>query len=151
MKLSIDPSINDLGWCTFDGSWHHGTISPKGNTLPAKLEFIGYALKAVCQNPSELIVEYPQHFGGSVKGSIAAVDGTCFGLAAIAGYIQGYYGLRPSKVFHYLPSTWKGSVPKAGMLYRFEHEFGYAARTDHEAEASLLLKYHMEQINKLAK
>lgn len=147
MKLSIDPSINDLGWATFNGSWHYGTISPKGETLPARLEFISYALKAVCSDPSELIVEYPQ-FEQSARGSIAAVKGYTFGLAAIAGFLQGHFSLRSNRVFHYTPAEWKGQIPIQGIKYRFAHKFGHEPKTEHEAHAAMLLDFHINKLDK---
>lgn len=153
MILSIDPSIRHLGWATKDGiHWDHGTINiPQNKTLAETLIYIVVKLNTeVCLDgaPEFLVCEYPEFFQGSEKGAIAAVDGTTFGLATIAGFLQGYYKRPANKTFFYKPSQWKGQVPKKGMEYRFLQRFGYPARTDHEAEAALLLDYH---INKLVK
>lgn len=150
MILAIDPSIRHLGWATLEGGhWNHGTINvPKNKTLPETLIYIAVKLnnEVCCGNvPEILIVEYPEFFQGSEKGATAAVLGTTLGLAAVAAFLQGYYK-RPSKdTFFYTPSQWKGQVPKDGMTYRFMKRFGYWAKTDHEAEAALLLQYHLDQ------
>lgn len=157
MILSIDPSIRHVGWATRSVTsnlpyWDHGTINiPQGKQLPDILVYIVDKLnaEACCGDPpSKLIIEFPEFFQGSEKGAIAAVQGTVLALPAIAGFLQAYYKLHPSKVFHYRPSEWKGQVPKKGMLYRFEQCFGYKAKTDHEAEAALLLNYHLNLKNK---
>jgi Holliday junction resolvasome RuvABC endonuclease subunit len=156
MILAIDPSINSLGWATFDrnvlvGSkqWEHGTIRPPAlRTIPHILNYISKALNeaVTCgERPTKLIIEYPQFFASSEKGATAAVQGTTFGLAAIAGHLQGYYQMKPIDVIHYTPSQWKGQVPKNGMMYRFEKRFGYVAPNDHEAEAMLMLDYYLNQ------
>lgn len=149
MIVSIDPSIRNLGWATKDGSnWDHGTIVLSKRGLPYQLEEIARRLNVdatLATQPNVFIVEYPEFFAGSEKGAIAAVDGTTFGLAAIAGYLQAYWRMPANKTFFYKPSIWKGQVPKQGMMYRFKKRFGYNASNDHEAEAALLLQYHLDQ------
>jgi hypothetical protein len=153
MILSIDPSIRNVGWAIKDGAnWEHGTIRiPKGLTLPETFIKLAIVLNnEICYSnvPEFLICEYPEFHGGSEKGATAAVNGTTFGLAAICGFLQGYYKRPASKTFFYTPSKWKGQVPKDGMLYRFEQYFGYPAKTDHEAEAAMMLVYHLNKVVK---
>lgn len=156
MILAIDPSIRNLGWATYEGvwntgNWKHGTLEiPSGLTIPEVLHFIGKQLKykILDNDPTVLVVEYPEFFQGSQKGAVAAVKGTTFGLAAIAGYLQGFFKLngQNGKVVHYTPSQWKGQIPKAGMLHRFYKRFGYPAPNDHEAEAALMLDYYLDNL-----
>lgn len=153
MILAIDPSINNLGWATYNSkikqSWNLGTIQiPKGTSLTNVLDYIGYNLLNVIwleetERPNKIIIEYPEFFAGSQKGATAAVQGTTFGLAAIAGFLQGYFRMQPGDVILYKPSEWKGQIPKEGMMYRFQKRFGYKAKTDHEAEAALMLDYYL--------
>lgn len=153
MILSIDPSIRHLGWATKDGSfWEHGTINlpqRENSELPKTLIDIAVKLKRSMGTDSfrlidALVVEYPEFHGGT-KGATAAVMGSTFGLAAIAGFLQGYFKVPAERTFFYKPSEWKGQVPKEGMEYRFKKKFGYAPKTDHEAEAALLLDYHINK------
>lgn len=151
MILAIDPSIRTLGWAIRGfpiSTTETGTIRPKRRELPYVLEEITKLLNrdVTCgEKPDILIVEYPQFFASSERGAVAAVDGTTLGLAAIAGHLQGYWQLPANHVFHYTPSEWKGQIPKEGMLYRFKKLYGYAAPNDHEAEAALLLDYHLKK------
>lgn len=146
--LAIDPSIKFIGWALHDTErrkWTIGTIIlPPQKFLPDTLNKLGKKLNlAVNHNYIDLlVVEYPEFFQGSVKGAVAAVNGTTFGLAAIAGFLQAFLDV---KTVHYKPSEWKGQIPKKGMTYRFKHHFGYAAETDHEAEAALLLLHHLSK------
>lgn len=146
IMLAIDPSIRHVGWATKVGDKRrHGTIEvPQGLPLPEVLHIIRRRLHVVLEGeiPTWLIVEYPEFHTGQ-KGATAAVQGTTFGLAAIAGFLQGYWRLSPNCVFHYRPSQWKGQVPKDGMKYRFQKRFGYWPNTDHEAEAALMIDYHL--------
>lgn len=148
--LAVDPSIRELGWAiqtTKPYNFYRGCISiPQGLLLPEVLGGIGERIPVdKFGKITELVVEYPEFFQGSQKGAVAAVNGTTFGLAAIAGYLQGFYGLTHRQVFHYRPSEWKGQIPKAGMMYRFKRRFGYSATNDHEAEAALLLDFHLKK------
>lgn len=149
--LAIDPSINNLGWTTYNTTnkeWKMGTVSPPKAELPERLAFIFAAIRArIDILPNVLICEFPQ-FENSVRGSAAAVQGYTFGLAAICGYLQGAFNVLPNLTFFYTPNQWKGQIPIDGIKYRFERKFGFKPKTEHEAHAAMLLDYHF---NKLAK
>lgn len=153
MILAVDPSIRHVGWATKAVNsvrypiWQHGTIHvPQGKTLPQTLGYIARRLsERACSTPTTLIVEYPEFHGGE-KGATAAVQGTTFGLAAVAGYLQAFFEMQSKDTFFYTPSQWKGQVPKKGMEYRFEKLMGYTPKTDHEAEALLMIQYHLTNL-----
>lgn len=155
--LAIDPSVNALGLAVSDGKnwWDFETISPKGNTLPERLDSIRCEIKAVLpigftEDVFHLIVEYPQ-WENSARGGVAAVKGYTLGLSAIAGYLQGAFRVSSRQTFFYTPNQWKGQTPIKGIEYRFLKKFGYSASSEHVAHAAMMLDYHLQQINKLAK
>lgn len=148
--LSIDPSINRIGWALFDTAagdfnqltnWNFGQLCPpRAGTLSVKLA----GIKAHFSQASadHLVCEMPSFFN-SERGRIAAREGDMNKLTLVIGTI---YGCVPgAELFLYTPQTWKGSVPKEITRKRFLRAFGDSGsyKLNHDiVDAIMLLRYH---------
>lgn len=156
--FSFDPSINDIGWCvkTNLGSWEGGTISlPSEFNLPQRLNRIKRILHdtVYSQSIEQIVYEQPT-FMTSTKGKIAAQKGYTIDLGIVCGFIIGCFDISPHDTFCYTPQQWKGSVPKRVTEAKYYREFsiqdtGDRHISDHEIDATMLLKYHCEKMKYL--
>ncbi len=140
--LAIDPSVNNLGWATYDFSlgaemynivgegWHYGLIHPKGSNLQNKWKDAYFKLKEVIgkdKHISHLAFEWPQYFNG-LRGRLAAQQNYTVNLASLIGYLAGKLGVKAEFVSLWTPVQWKGSVPKYVTSSKFVRLFGHSAR-----------------------
>jgi hypothetical protein len=140
MLVAIDPSVNNLGWASYDvnlgqnlydidsGAWKFGLIHPKSGgrqEMPYKWRDAFYKLKVALEGgwPTHMAAEWPNFFSG-YRGKIAAMRGHTLGLAGQVGYIAGRFGLRAEAVLLCSPQQWKGSVPKRVTQAKFLRLFG---------------------------
>lgn len=143
MKLSIDPSINDVGWSTVseEGEYEWGYISvpPKIQELDARCAYICQQLPV--QEVDRLIIEYPQWMNCD-RGQIAAQQGYTIALGYVCGYISHYF--KDAALFLYTPNQWKGQLPKKAVQARFLRLFGDEHKhvVSHAYEATMMLYYH---------
>lgn len=144
MKLSIDPSINDVGWSTLkpedDYEWGYIKVPPKIQELDSRCAYICTELPP----PSEieqLIIEYPM-FMNADRGQIAAQKGYTIDLGYVCGYLSRHF--KDSALFLYNPVTWKGQLPKTAIQTRFLHLFGEEHKhvISHAYEACMMLVWH---------
>lgn len=152
--IAIDPSVNHVGWATYSSKskeWDWGLIEPRRGSLPFRMESIFAKLQLKIKFPitevTDLVVEYPTFFEGT-KGAIAAKMGYTNDLACIAGYIAGRCNISSLHINYFLPSEWKGNMPKTAIEHRFRREFGHIAAqstTDHEQEAVMLGKFYLKE------
>jgi hypothetical protein len=139
--VSIDPSINNVGWALVDGltrdehgvwddsntSWRWGDWKIGSNSLSYKLreiaEWMIVEFDGLDSDEDWLVLEYPAYFG-SAKGQVAAQMGHTLGLATIDGYLPGFFRL-PSGSFHFVTANqWKGNLSKEMTRKRFFHRLG---------------------------
>jgi hypothetical protein len=162
--LSVDPSINSLGWATatpnslpssagdytwnsFD--WKCGTFTPQGINLESKLYSIGKFLNRI-YSIEELVIEWPTFFN-SEKGRIAARAGYTVQLGAICGYIIGFFNLSPLHIHLYTPQQWKGNAPKRATSVKFIRTFPDQKNRlrllgHDEIDAIMLLHHHFTKV-----
>lgn len=158
MKIvSIDPSINDVGWCVIDGlkrdgegvwdnvgaDWQWGHWKIGGNSLTYKLrEIVEWMIVTFdgLNDEDWLVLEWPAFFG-SAKGQIAAQQGHTLNLAGIDGYIAGFFRLPPQHIHFVTANQWKGNLPKAITLKRFMLALGveHIFKINHNAVDAVML------------
>lgn len=131
--LSIDPSVNNVGWCLLvipggeaDCTWNWGTIHPDGVNLIHRCADLVAALQLLNLGFEELVIEYPAFYQGQ-KGYIAAKEGYTLNLACIGGYIAGFFGLPPERVHLITAPMWKGTQAKVVTARKFFQAFGVHA------------------------
>jgi hypothetical protein len=142
MKIvSIDPSINDVGWCVVDGlqrdedgvwdnskvDWQWGHWKIRGNSLTYKLreivEWMILSFDGLDADEDWLVLEWPAFFG-SARGQVAAQQGHTINLAGVDGYIAGFFRLPPQNIHLVTANQWKGNLPKEITRKRFFHALG---------------------------
>jgi hypothetical protein len=156
--LAIDPSIRNLGWafCELGGlgasvpelaRWRYGVIRPKGKDDPQRwydaIARLGASLGPL--KPTHCALEWPAHFN-SLRGEIAAHRNYTIGLAAIATAIAIWFRIPPENIALFIPSVWKGSVPKGVTARKFARTFPSAKElqrklSDHEIDALMIAQY----------
>jgi len=149
--LSIDPSVNSVGWATADitedsAAFNWGVWQVSGlNFLMRCADVRDYILQEIGEF-EELVVEWPM-FYDSEKGHVAARQGHTINLAGIAMYICGYFQLPHQKMRLYTAPDWKGTVPKQVTARRFFKQFGVdPMKVDHNAvDACMMLLYHCQK------
>lgn len=148
MKLSIDPSVNNIGVCIYhphceDYEWM--LLKPlKHHDLTEKLEWIRREIIKLVggrlERIEEIICEYPQFFN-SQKGAVAATQGYTLDLACICGFMAGI--CKFAKCYYYTPIKWKGNLTKKAIERRFQRNFpDVELPSEHEQEAIMMMKYH---------
>ena len=156
MRLAIDPSVNDVGYCLKVGDeWDIGCINTaKCHDLMSKVTYIVHSIYniikkyGVIEDLQELIFEYPT-FMVSIKGQIAAQKGYTIDLGFVIGYITAALKIPEHRVVFYKPIQWKGSVPKRVTDAKFKRLFNCSHRTtDHEVDATMMLYYHLNERKK---
>lgn len=155
--VSIDPSINEVGWAVVDGvyrdesqvwhddkaNWDWGMWRIVSNSLPFKLKEITERIIMQCggMEPEDIFVcEWPMFFDNQ-RGHIAAKAGHTINLSAVAAYIAGYFRIRPENVFFLTAAQWKNSVSKEITRMRFFKHMGIKQiyTIDHNAVDAVML------------
>lgn len=145
--LSIDPSINTVGFATlqiFDNSeqeWTWGMWELEGdNLLQRCADLPAYIQGSGNDDFTDLILEWPTYYG-SQKGEIAAKQDYTINLAAVAMYTAGFFHLPVSQIELVTAPQWKGQAEKKITGRRFFKHFGVdSLQVDHNAvDATMLL------------
>jgi Holliday junction resolvasome RuvABC endonuclease subunit len=156
-SLSIDPSINNVGWSLFDSkaetkqeAWLWGTIHPTGANLEMRITDTIQQLSDLFTWDvlDYLITERPAFFS-SERGQIAAHMNYTIDLAAVAYYIAGWFHMDHRKHFAITANQWKGSVPKAVTARRFFASFPKVdvnTLDEHAIDAVMLHKWWLENV-----
>jgi hypothetical protein len=158
MKIvSIDPSVNHVGWAVCDGltrdehgvwddsasDWRWGKWDIRSNSLTYKLREIVEWMIIEFDGLTEgdlLVLEWPAYFG-SQKGQVAAQQGHTINLAAVDAYIAGFFRLPPQDVYLLTATEWKGNIPKEITRRRFFRALGQKKifKIDHNAVDAVML------------
>ena len=114
--LSIDPSINNLGWAIFYKKKlkKYGMLHPdlKSADYMVKCREMIIKLKGLCKDipggmsNMQIVVEVPDHF--ATAGFMSRESGAVQKLTFLAGMI---YNMQPD-VVGYFPRVWKGNLKK---------------------------------------
>lgn len=160
--LSLDPSVNHVGWCLFDSSkktrkkaWQWGQFDLEGMNYQMRC-FNLY--EQICEHPKIsataetdfhfdiLITEWPAFFDNQ-RGHVAARQNYTIDLAGIVMYIAGRFGCDHRHHFPITAQVWKGSVPKIVTQRRFFRKFNFntAKISDHVIDAVMLMHYFLER------
>ena len=159
MKIvSIDPSINDVGWAVVDrlersesgvwdnskADWRWGHWKIGSNSMTFKwreiVEWIIVEAGGLDPECDWLVMEWPAYFG-SAKGQVAAQQGHTINLAGVDGYIAGFFRLPPQHIHLVTANQWKGSVPKEITRMRFFKALGQPQiyKVNHNAVDAVML------------
>jgi len=140
--LTIDPSINDVGWAWWDGTdvpytgLIHMKRDKKVRPIGERLEALGERLKcALCviNTVDRVIVEQPEYWSG--KSLKSASSGSLGTLTLAAGYIAALVqAMTEARVILVPANEWKGTMSKAVVASRVERVNGKTYR-DHELDA----------------
>lgn len=151
--LSLDPSVNNLGWALLRTkipekrkAWKFGMIKPEGMNYQMKLTDIIQKIDSQIGKFDILISEWPAFFQNE-RGNIAAHQNYTIDLAGIAMYVAGWYHMDHRHHFPLTPSTWKGSVPKFITERKFFRVFGKDSIrvNEHMVDAAMLLHYWLSR------
>jgi hypothetical protein len=169
--LSIDPSVNKLGWAVYhtggtsndlygryvdsDGTtkrcWDYGLFEPDSTRLVTSIcRYFLDALQVRHYRITKVVVETPTFFNSPI-GRIAAKQGYTQKLSWINGFIAGYYHLEDGSYFEYPPREWKGTMSKemtrSKMMRDFEldpHDRALELSND-TIDAIMILKYYLDE------
>lgn len=153
--LSIDPSINNVGWTTFDTSlinakkhtagWAWGTFALEGfNKIQRMADLYQSLLNEGINDIDHLVIEYPAFYSGQ-RGQIAAHNNYTIDLAHICGYIAGRFG-SDHRSYHAITAIeWKGTVSKEITARKFFRLFKVPLSTisEHAVDSTMLLRYFL--------
>lgn len=148
--LSIDPSVNNVGWATFDTSirgvreqWKWGKWELEGSNRTMRLVDLVQRISEDIGPVDQIVTEYPTFFS-SEKGQMAARQNYTIDLAAICGYIAGRLCM-DHHTWHCLTATqWKGTVKKeitARKFFRFFSMQDTGNISEHSIDAIMMLHY----------
>jgi hypothetical protein len=152
--LSIDPSVNNVGWCllntegkTIRERWRTGLIKPEGINYAMRCVSLLQELQVILQGLEtkvhHLVTEWPTFFDSSV-GHMAARQNYTVNLAGICGFMAGSLRM-DHRSWHMVTATeWKGSVAKNVTQRKMFRHFGkkfLGKISEHEIDATMLLHY----------
>jgi hypothetical protein len=136
--LSLDPSINNLGWAQCDlahgasspdiydiSRWKSGVIHPQGLEIQHKWEDAYRQLAAelgVESWPTHIVAEQPCWMPSAKGRTAAALDYTIHLAQMVAGVIA-WFRIPANNVTLLTPMQWKGSMPKKVTRARLKKAF----------------------------
>jgi len=148
--LSLDPSKNNVGWATFDGTrkvkpraWKWGTFQLEGMNLEMRMYDLVQKIGEEIGEFDFLVTERPAFFSCE-RGEIAAHQNYTIDLAAIAYYVAGWYHMDHRHHFAITANQWKGTVSKAVTARRFFRSFPYVdpqTLSEHAIDAVMLARF----------
>lgn len=147
--LSLDPSINNVGWCIFDSkakmkkeAWSWGVWKLEGMNYMMRMMDLKERIVDNVGKFDILVTEWPA-FYSSERGNIAAHQNYTIDLAGICMFIAGWFRMDHRKHFSMTASTWKGMVGKHITARKFFREFGKREWhiSEHAIDATMMLKY----------
>lgn len=131
--VSIDPSINFLGYAVFENKEliEYDLLKSKvreDHYLDKCREMVKSIID-ICEytsqelfpwNDLQIVTEIPQHFGsGAERGYLARESGSVFKLTFLCGMI---YNIK-NNVVSYEPRQWKGQLPKDVVARRLQKHY----------------------------
>ena len=141
-SLTIDPSIENVGWAWWDGTDkpYTGVIHVKRLRKPMplgqRLSILGTHVKSmvfVLSSVDRVIIEQPEYWGGASDAS--AGSGSLTTLTIASGYIAAIVEAMTEAEIIMVPARdWKGTMSKAAVASRVERVNGETYR-DHELDA----------------
>jgi hypothetical protein len=159
MKIvAIDPSINNVGWGLVEGlredsdgiihaddeNWRWGNWKIASHSFTFKLreivEWMILTFDGLDPECDWVVLEWPAYFD-SMAGHVAAKAGHTINLAAIDGYIAGFFRLPWQRVHLITATKWKGSVSKEITRMRFFRHMGIKQiyTIDHNAVDAVMM------------
>lgn len=147
--LTIDPSVNNVGFCLFDSSkrklknqWQWGAFALEGTNYAMRMVDLYELLLEKFGIPDHLVTEWPSFFS-SAKGHIAAHQNYTIDLAGICGYIAGRMGFNHRQWTMVTATQWKGSVSKDITARKFFRVFGKETRliSEHAIDATMMMHW----------
>jgi hypothetical protein len=155
ISLSLDPSVNHVGWSTFNNraltrkrAWKWGTIELEGRNFEARCMHLIHEIQGELPPFDFLITEKPA-FYSSERGKIAARMNYTIDLAAVAFYVAGWFHMDHRHHFAITATTWKGSVSKEITARKFFKNFpGVKPSTldEHAIDAVMLHRYWLQYL-----
>ena len=151
--LSLDVSVNNVGWAVFDTKkqgkekWSWGTYTLEGFNYDMRLtDLKDRIIEEGHKDAEHLVIEWPM-FYQSTKGMIAAHNNYTIDLAGVCMYIAGWLRLDHRHYHRITASKWKGQVPKAITARKFFKHFGIPLGkvSEHAIDATMMLKFFIEQ------
>lgn len=162
--LSIDSSINNVGWTLFkthngmnpikeiQRAWKWGTWYPTGGSLEARILDICQKIIVEINGFDILVTEKPA-FYSSEKGQIAARQNYTIDLAAINYFIAGFFHKDHRTHYAITAMSWKGSVAKEITQKLFFKRFRgrmtekqMGSVSEHSVDSTMMLRYWLETI-----
>ena len=148
--LSLDPSVNHVGWATLEiekgesiesGSWDWGCWELDGFNFNMRCQDLrDRIIEEGVGDFDTLVVEWPA-FYDSMKGKVAAKQGHTLNLAGICMYVVGWFHMDCSQVHLVTAPQWKGNTPKQVTAKRFFDAFGvnHLKESEHAIDATMML------------
>lgn len=144
--MSIDPGLRHLGWAIFS----HGDLIKSGEFVCNRKDFwlkrLDWLVDRVVDMAKEhrvglVVIEEPELFLRSFKGSSASASGSVLKLSALVYSIRACV---PCEVELFKPSKWKGQVPKHIMHKRLGLE-KVSTHSHDEADAIALGLWYLRK------
>lgn len=154
-KLSLDPSVNTVGWCVRDDtngeeSWDWGMWELSGLNFKMRCwDLVGY-IEEVIGSFDQLLIEWPTYYD-SEKGKVAGRQNYTINLAGLGMFVAGHFRVASKNLFLYTAPEWKGNVAKQVTARRFYKLFDVNVNTvDHNAiDATMMLVEHERKLLQL--
>lgn len=154
--LSIDPSINSLGWAIFN--LENGELEASGvvhNYIPQSQEIEKRIRGIICnltvaiwrwlKRVRIVIIEKP-HMWGAYKSVASAHSGSLLVLHILVGALFWWASDNKCKLIRV--SEWKGQLPKDVTKARMEKKYAKVFKGDDEADAVGLGSWYLERQTK---
>lgn len=152
--LSLDPSVNNVGWSVLNTkaknkkqAWKWGTFKIEGNNLEMRIMDLIQLIDDEIGEFHILITEKPTFFS-SEKGHIAAHLNYTIDLAAICYGVAGWFHMDHRTHFAITATQWKGQVSKAITARRFFRQFPEVnpdTLSEHAIDSIMLCRFAVEQ------
>lgn len=166
--LCLDSSVNNVGWCVFDGTelkrhalkggvinkafalnakmkaWTWGTFMLEGSSKSMRFLDLVQQIIAVIGNDFDYLITEQPAFYSSEKGQVAARMNYTIDLASCNYFVAGWFHMTHREHFPITAITWKGSVSKAVTTKKFLRTFPKIRLnkiTEHAIDATMLLHY----------
>lgn len=157
--LSLDPSVNSVGWATFEivkgrkhekkKAWKWGTWYLEGSSLEMRMLDLCQTISQDIGNFDILVTEKPAFYSSEV-GQIAAHRNYTIDLSAVNNFVAGWFHRDHRTYFPITAIAWKGTVPKWITANRFYKAFKLSPRkqveglTEHSIDATMLLHFWLK-------
>lgn len=140
--LFLDPGLGGTGFAIFNGigdevvppaRWGVLRVQQVNaqNPLPEKLHDLTIALNKVLLDASqvnEVLIEFPEMWGGSATSLTAGLKGDLIKLATVVGGLTTAAHWRGVRVHYITPAQWKGQLTKEHVTDRVVRAWGQEMR-----------------------